>query len=713
MLDEIRLRAEEAELARIEAQEIQIGDQLSEMFSATPLPPPPIKNIVTSENVQVQSASSPVTTVEEVKHESQQDSRVVSLLHSAHAAYQNEKYNDSLSILSEALSVAPQNEEALKLKRDVEKAIDLIGRLRQDVRKKQEDADSEKQSSTPPLRKQIDEAVIGSENSFAEPAVVPIDSPLAAQTISGTKRNIKHPLKWVAFAGLALLGLVTSAVVFQNVRERFFLPTKSVLVLPVYSAGVPAYLSESMMGELITRLSEIKTLKVFGTKTALAVGTKNRSASQNFVKSEYLLELDVEQAGDPMTVRFTLMKTGSSSPVFTRTASVSGNNLATFGNDIIADLTIAMDASTGNQVSYSVFSPTNGKAFETYLHGRYLLQHPELASLDSVIRVFELSRTQDPTFAAAEAALGWSHVLRFNASHDTARTDLVEANRNLQRAVNLGAKNSEVYTLWGWIEYYRSNFENAVERFQQSVALSPSDAEAYRGLSSAYIRLGKSDEAVDAASAAATVDPYNFGVRRNFAMLLRSQRRNTEALREFRATAGIVADSTVIYDDNAMLGCLLATNNPESAIDILTDRTKKEPRSFVAFYDLGRALQLAGKSQADWKAALHQSLDIINDTLKTFPAFARAYSYRGLVQTRLGLFPDGNNSAARALEMAPSDVSVLYNSARTYALQRSKLVEALALLTKATDRRFDLETLLDPDLMNLHSNHKYKALLGI
>ncbi len=712
LLDEIRMRAEEAELARIEAQEIQLRDQLSEMISAIPLPPPPGKNVVAVENIQEQSTSAPVV-IEQLKTEAKQpDERIAGLLQSANTLYQNEKYNDSLGLLTEALSLDAQNAQALALKAEVERAVELMGRLQQDVRKKQEESETEKQHSFPLPRKTADENVSKQEDPFVEPVIRPAVSTSDPKPGSSAKRKIPNPLKWFAFAGLAVLGILTAIVLFQNVRERFFLPTKSLLVLPVYSAGAPPYLVESMTGELITQLSQIKTLHVFGTKTALALGSKERDAAQNIVKAEFFLELDLEQGGEPLTLRFNLVKAATSSPVFSRRITVSQNKLATFWGDIIPDLTKAMDAENENPKSLFLSSSTNGKAFDLYLRGRYLLEHPELASTDSVIRIFELSRTQEPTFAGAEVALGWSHILRYKASHDTSRSDLTEANKNLQRAVNLGAKNSEVYTLWGWIEYSRSNFENAVERFQQAVALSPSDGEAYRGLSFAYVRLGKSDEALDAASVAAAVDPFNSDLRRHFAMLLRSQRRNTEALQEFEATIRIDSDSTVVYGD-AFLGCLLATNHPERAIDILKERAQKHPRNFIVFYDLGRALQLAGKSQVEWKGALHRSLDIITDTLKIFPAFALAHSYRGLAQTRLGLFSEGYISASRAVELAPSDVSTLYNSARIYALQRGKSVEALTLLSKAINRRFELETLLDPDLMNLHPHPKFKALLGI
>jgi len=40
LLEKIRQRAEEAELARIEAEENPAGEQLSDIMSAAPLPPP-------------------------------------------------------------------------------------------------------------------------------------------------------------------------------------------------------------------------------------------------------------------------------------------------------------------------------------------------------------------------------------------------------------------------------------------------------------------------------------------------------------------------------------------------------------------------------------------------------------------------------------------------------------------------------------------------
>lgn len=715
MLDEIRLRAEEAELARIEAQEIQLRDQLSEMISATPLPTPPVKDPSPGqkiEDLREPSGPGPEAADESTSELKQKNDRIADLRQSANLAYQQEKYRDSLGLLTEALSLDPQNIQVLALKAEVEKARDLIERLQEDrTRRKQQDVEAEKQHPFPPPKKIVDQNLPTPEAAFNdEPFRVPVPPP-RPQSSSPAKRNIRRSLKWFAFVGLTVLGIFAAFVVFQNVRERFLLPTKSLLVLPVHSAEVPEYLTESMTGELITQLSQIKTLQVFGTKTALVLGSKQNSKAPDLLKAEYFLELDIEQTGEPLTLRFNLVKAATSSSVFNRQIKVSRDKLGAFLGDIIPDLAKAMDAE--NEIPNSAFtsSSTNGNAFDAYLRGRYLLQHPELASPDSVIHLFDLSRKQEPTFSEAEAALGWTRVLRYNASRDTARTNLNEANKNLQRAINLGAKDSEVYRLWGWIEYHRSNFGNAVERFLQATTSAPSDAEAYRGLSLSYLRIGKSDEALDAASLAASVDPLNSDLRRHFAMILRSQRRNTEALQEFEADFKN-AQSSDLIDSDAFVGCLLATNHPERAIDILKDRAQMYPRNFMVFYELGRALQLAGKSQSEWNGALQQSLRIISDTLKKFPTYALAYSYRGLVETRLGLFSEGYVSGARSVELAPTDITILYNSARMYALQRSKSVEALGYLTKAIDHRFDLESLLDLDLTNLQSDPTYKAMLG-
>ncbi len=714
MLDEIRLRAEEAELARIEAQELGLQEQFPEMISATPLPPPPVNDVSVGQKVQdpAEHSESERETVNEYANElNQKNERIAGLLQSANAAYQNEKYHDSLLLLTEALGLDPQNHQAITLKEEVERARDLIERLQQDVRRKQEEATAEKQNAFPLPKKIADQSLTAPEDPFRE--IAPRVTAPASEPQSGSpaKRNIRHPLKWSAFVGLAVLGIITAVVVFQNIRAKFFLPTKSILVVPVHSTDVPEYLIESMAGELISQLSQIKTLKVFGTKTVLTSGSKQDPSAPDLLKAQYFLEVDIEQAVGPLSLRFNLVNAATSSSILKRQVKISRDTPGAFWGDVIPDLASAMNAENENPQSGFTYASTNRTAFDTYLRGRYLVQHPELASLDSVIKLFELSRTQEPTFAEAEAALGWAHVLRYNASRDTVQTDLYEANKNLQRAINLGAKNSEVYKLWGWIEYHRSDFGNAVERFLQAINSAPSDAEAYRGLSLAYVRTGQSDKAINAASLAASVDPFNSDIRGHFAMMLRSQRRNAEALAEFEAILKNTQAHDLLYSD-AFLGCLLATNHPERAIDILKERARLYPRDFIVFYELGRALQLAGKSQSEWKGAFNQSLAIIGDTLKTSPVFALAYSYRGLVETRLGRFSEGYVSGSRAVALAPTDIRILYNSARTYALQRSKSSEALVYLTKAIDRRFDLESLLDLDLANLRSEPKFRAMLG-
>jgi tetratricopeptide (TPR) repeat protein len=750
LLDEIRRRAEQAELARIEVEEAKLGEgYLDDPSSLSPtnsssyqeteesLAEQRVQRPDTLLKVDVKRASashnefiplhSTQAGVEELKahtvdatHDqsvrkskpakqgkAKRKQRIAGLLTSAHENYQRENYERALDELGELLTLDPENTAAAVLNAEVEKAKALSDRLREEEqRRRMEEQEAAKMQFVPPPRKKKEECSAPTVEAVSKDREFIEAKGEERQTAAAERPQFKRSFTWLAFAALVLLGAVTSFVVYDSIRNKFFPPQISVLVLPPVTANVDAYVAEGLMDELIVRLSHIGTLRVFAAKTALGLDNGDGVKSAQLLGADLVVQWTVSEAEGTLNVKLSIVDAASSKHNLDQSLKLSSSKLAEFSGDVATGIAraIGVDARESNAAFKS--SSTNHHAYDRYLLGRYLLNHPQLAPLDSIASVFEQSRQSDPLFPYAEAAMGWTNVLMHEASADTSRVCLNEAAKNLQRAMNLGASSSEVYRLWGVVEYFRSNYRQAVERLEHATMIAPSDAELRRRLALAYLRTGRHDDALDAGRAAVETDPHSHQSRSLLGGLFLLNGESKAALQEFETDFHLQQDSLRFHSDE-YLAALVATNHHERALDILKDRTQLNPRDFAALYDLGRMLQLAGKQKSDWEKVLQQSLQLIGDTLKVNPKLALAYSYRGLVQTRLGRFAEGVKSNKQAIEAAPTDIVILYNSARMYALQRNKSSEALNYLAKGIHRRLLLERLLDLDLLSLRNDPEF------
>ncbi len=502
--------------------------------------------------------------------------------------------------------------------------------------------------------------------------------------------------KTLALPLVALFCLAAAYTAYKFVQEKFFPTRIRLLVLPARTSTAEMHITDGLTEQLISGFAHIPSMEVFAPKTILSLRGADWMKSVQMLGADFVLQLKFEHHGDQIAVNVSLTEAGSGNHEHAFT--LPADKLAGICGAIVPHVASAL----GIEVeSPEIHHPANAKAFIAYLLGRYALLHPDGASLDSAASAFQRSCAADPSFPDAEAALGWTRILQYEASPESSQQKLAEAKNHLSRAMNLGARSSEVHRLWGAIAYHTHDVAKAVEHYSRAIALAPSDAESQQRASLAFLRALNSEEAQQTASAAAVVDPFNPEARSLYGMLLMLRGDNANAVKQFVA-AQRHNPAARVSDEH--LAALVAVNDHEGALDILRDRAVKQPDDYIVLHDLGRMLQLAGKPKAQWEEALLKARKFIHTILKNDSSDGRAHAYLGLVSTRLGAFAEGISSAHRALAKTGSDVGTRYLVARIYALQRDKLSEGFVQLSSAAHQRLIVSALLDLDLQNLRND---------
>lgn len=745
-LEEIRRRAEEAELARIEAEELKLSAQLADdgALRETAVPPSledelctqveqQLREALVKKDVQRASSSYDEILLLNPRHPSLEELRTklarlrgdvhaehieepqatveraapkfrrsaASFIQSAREHYYNERYDAALADLDDATTAEPDNEEIATLRSEVIKAKELADRIAEEERARTE-VDTEASLVVLPPR-EAPNADEGERSANVEQQEEPKTAPASATP----RRSVLATLRVVGMAFLVLLGIAAGYVGYKFVREKYFPGSVRILVLSAQTSNADLSITDGLTEELITHLAHVPSLEVFAPRTAMNLRSADRVRSIHALDPDYVLQLKVERHGDRFVLHASLTEGAEGDVEFEQEFTATAAELGGFCATMVPPLVAALDAKT----KPLAHTATNGEAFDAYLRGRFALQRADILTLDSAASALEQSCAADPRFESAEVALGWVRLLQYEATLDTSKEKLVVATYRLRRAINLGAQNAEAFRLWGALDFHNGDISQAIEHFATAVRLAPSDAEGYRRLALASVLTANLDGALSAARRAAQLDPHNPLARETYGLLLMVKGENETALKEFEADQRNRAAAAGTATDEH-LAALVATNNHETALDILRERAKYQPNDYVVLYDLGRMYQLAGKPKTLWEESLARAQQIIERLVRTDSADARAYAYLGLVQTRLGDFAEGVAAGRRAHAKAPHDVDILYHVARIYALQRDKHNEGFEQLAAAVRQRLLLRRLLDLDLQNLRNDPGFLAKIA-
>ncbi|MDL1891958.1 tetratricopeptide repeat protein [Sphingobacteriales bacterium CHB3] len=713
LLEEIRQRAEAAELARIEAEEARLSQSLSSIEEA------PSGSDLESTIEQSALAGYPeLQALDEVafgnknipptrEDESAKYERIADLLLSARSKYEREDYDHALRDLDRVATLEASHAEAGALRDEIHKAKNLSERLlREEHRRREEE---KKKEELPPLN------IVRAARDPVDPQItgdVVNETGESVPTESGEVRKEKRSpaLRALSLLGISLVGLLciaTALVVLNQVRVAYFPPTVGLLVLPPNVAHSEAYIADGLTEELLLHLSHLRSVRVFSSNTSRAIRGVDDIATARLLGADYVVQWSIAGTGGGTNIDLTLIETAKKKRVLEYSSGTMHDELPVWCSGVASRIANAIDADAKEMQAAFMTSSVNAEAYQSYLLGRSLLREPRSVPLDSIASALSRVRSLDPTFPYAEALLGWTHILIHASQQEATSPHLEAAQQSLHRALNMGGGSSEVYRLWGVIDFFKSDFQQAVSRLEQSAQIAASDIETQRWLALAYLRTGRNVDAVKAGQTLVERDPRAYSSHLMLATIHLMNNNAGDALRELEFHSDRKSNS---HSDEYLVA-LVGTNQHERAIDILKSRISEDPGSFIAQYDLGRMYQLAGKSRAEWEKAFLQALQLIDDTLKVRPNAATAHSYRGLVFTRLGRFADGLASNAKALALSPSDVYVLYDAARLHALQRNQSSDAARYLVKAMNKRFLAARVLDLDLARLRNNSGFRDLL--
>jgi adenylate cyclase len=311
-----------------------------------------------------------------------------------------------------------------------------------------------------------------------------------------------------AARGAAVAGLAAPA----RLAER-----TSVAVLPFKNLSPDSgqdYFSDGLTEDIINALGRFSNLLVASKSASLQLKGRNLSPEEagRRLGVRYLVEGSVRRAGDDLRITVEL------------TDSATGYELwSDIYNAKLKDIFALQDQITQRIVGLTAVKLTrlerqrvlrqptaNLAAYELVLRGRAGLTDPTQTANDEARDLFQRAVQLDPNYAAAYAALGWTHYEAVVAGWTEFNQDELNQARTLaQKALALDPAITNAYRLLAEIAVYHRDYEQALQDIDRALALNPSDADNFQERGYMLLWSGKPTEAVSWLEGALRLDSGN------------------------------------------------------------------------------------------------------------------------------------------------------------------------------------------------------------
>ena len=663
---------------------------------------------------------------------------VPELLEEAHEQYQQEKYEKAKKCVQTVLAQDPENEDALRLGEQIEKAEQIVELVKKEEarRKEAEAAEFGEVVATPvPAAAADDKDPWGTQTKGPPPAepgldlppeeagpVAPPKPPVMARMLEKASR-VTIPWKPIVAVLVVAAAAVAGYLGVNYIKNKVSPPHASLLILPPVTAGgdsALAYTADGFAEDLMSDLGLVPELRVIGAVSAFSLRRSSSSGvtmAKNFGASHYL-QWNFSRVGDWVVISSTLYDTLSGKSLMVNRQQSSLRELPAARQEFAARVLAGLKLVPDNEPAMLLrrVGAGNAPAYDAYLHGRHALAHPAEHSLSEAIGLFTAAIRADSTFPQAHSALGWATILEYESEEEPNGALLNQALSSVQRAIGLGWRVPETFRVWGMIEMFRLEFAKALERFDDATRVAPSDAESQRRLACAYVVNRNYEAAEAAAERSVSVDPGNpsshitLGIVRQFIGQYvhvgvnegkESRDYLNGALQSYERAVRLMPPGSA-FASELYANVLASLQKHDRAMDIVNDRLARVRESYADLYRLARVQQSAGVMKEEWQSTLVRAREAVQAQLSAVPGDALAYSFLALISTRLGEFKEAQAASKQALSLGPRNVDVLYNTARMYTLQLDR-TKALETLKRALERRYSLAQILDLDFYNLRS----------
>ena len=403
-----------------------------------------------------------------------------------------------------------------------------------------------------------------------EPASRPGTQELAArlQRCSPEARSVRRTRVTLAAAALLILG-ASAAIILLWVRTQNSILNlgaleKSVAVLPFENRSedkANAYFAEGIQDEILTRLANIADLRVISRTSTQQYQSKPANlreiAKQLGVAN--ILQGSVQKVADQVRVNVQLVNAQTDSHLWAETYDRKLTDIFAIESEIAKGIVASLQAKlTGREEQALAVKPTNNpEAYDAYLRGlAYSVRPAQTApnALGAQKYLREAVRL-DPKFALSWALLSFVEARAYRTQNLQPTLALCEeARQAAETALTLEPNLGEAILAKGFYHYAcLKDYDTAVSYFDQARQFLPNSSRIPELLAYLTRRRGQWDQSEAYFNQAEQLDPRNVALLFQHALLYKTRRLFSQALRKLDQILNITPDDMDTIMEKAVI----------------------------------------------------------------------------------------------------------------------------------------------------------------
>jgi serine/threonine-protein kinase len=357
-----------------------------------------------------------------------------------------------------------------------------------------------------------------------------------------TRSQARHMPRWKLAAAIAVsLALVLAGIAVWQISKPA--QNVSIAVLPflnVSSDPENEYFSDGLTEEIIHLLSLVEGLEVTSRTSSFALKGERLDSREigSKLNVTVLLEGSVRKAGDQLRVTAQLIRADSGKDLWSNTYDRRMQDVFAIQREIASSIATALRLNLGTgRRRYT----DNLEAYESYLRGRYALEH---RSAGEALRHFDNAIAKDSQFALAYAGIAdaggpdEAGGALFNLGEIEGRHDRARA--AAEKAVELDPGLSEAQSALGTVVAHEYAWREAEAIFRKAIELNPNNSVAHWQFGfTLLVPSERFDEGLAEIRRARELDPLSPAPSITLAYMLLLGRRYGEAIEEARKSIAL------------------------------------------------------------------------------------------------------------------------------------------------------------------------------
>ncbi|PYQ26614.1 MAG: hypothetical protein DMF56_23675 [Acidobacteria bacterium] len=531
----------------------------------------------------------------------------------------------------------------------------------------------------------------------------------------------------------AIMLLALGGVAMRGPLLRFFAPPNVRLaILPIEGAADVEAIGNGALIDVADRLRHrtgAPTLVVIPASQSLDNNVHTPEQASQTLHATHALQIALRKEGNDLLARGTVMDLDTQ----TRLGEVSGRYSLANAGDLPAALTGIVSKALGLRGGPA--DPISPSASAPYLQGLGYLRRDQ-HSFDVAIPLFQQAARLDPHSPLPRAGLVEAMLLKYGDTKE--RRWLDEAGRALQAAEALDPDSVAVLLAEGRFDVSGGRYEKAVQDYQRVRDLQPHNVEVLLRMAEADDHLNFRKEAIENYRRAIALEPGYYESYEELGVFFYRRGEYVQAAEQFRkvieraprfynAYTNLGATLSDMGQDDAAVNALLtsvrikATARALNSLAAIKAYQKKDadavilykkalalnPNSYLYLMNLGDSCRREGRGE-EARDCYRKASEIALEELKGDPRSGYTRVYVGYLAARLGDAGRGREEIDQALQLSPTDKSVIRRAVLTYEMlgQRDQALAIAGTATKDVLGELDRH----PDLADFRQDPRFIQL---